>query len=50
MQKAFADIGAMKYADLDAGKMLEEDAQVAEEFDRLMRDGLRGPPQPRKQA
>jgi hypothetical protein len=50
VQKAFADIGAMKYADLDANQMLEDDARVAEEFDRLMRDGFRGPPQARKQA
>ena len=50
VQRAFADIGAMKYADADAGKLLEEDAQVAEEFDRLMRDGFRGPPRARKQA
>ena len=45
-----ADIGAMKYADTDASQMLEDDARVAEEFDRLMRDGFRTPPQPRKQA
>jgi hypothetical protein len=50
VQKAFGDIGAMKYADLDASQMLEEDARVAEEFDRLMRDGFRGPPRARKQA
>jgi hypothetical protein len=50
VQKAFADIGAMKYADADAGKMLEDDAQVAAEFDRLMREGFRGPPRARKQA
>ena len=50
VQQAFADIGAMKYADADAAAMLEDDARVAEEFDRLMRDGLRGPPRARKQA
>ena len=43
-------VGAMKYADADAGKMLEDDAQVAAEFDRLMRDGFRGPQRARKQA
>ena len=42
------DTSATEYT--DAGKLLKEDAQVAEEFDRLMRDGFRGPREARKQA
>ena len=39
VQKAFADMGVMKYATTDAEAMLEKDAQVAEEFDRQMKEG-----------
>jgi hypothetical protein len=41
VQKAFADMGAMKYAATDADAMLEKDSLVAEEFDRRMKEGWR---------
>jgi len=40
VQKAFEEFGAMRYATRDAQEMLERDAQVAEEFDKLL--GRRG--------
>ena len=39
VQKAFTDLGVMKYATTDADAMLEKDSQVAEEFDRQMKEG-----------
>ena len=39
VQKAFTDMGVMKYATTDAEAMLEKDSQIAEEFDRRMKEG-----------
>ena len=39
VRKAYADMGVLHYADRDPQEMLEHDAQVAEEFDRLARRG-----------
>ncbi len=39
VQKAFTDLGVMKYATTDADAMLEKDARVAEDFDRQMKEG-----------
>jgi hypothetical protein len=33
VQKAFADMGAIEFADIDSDTMLEQDNRVAEEFD-----------------
>src|SRR5437773_4799633 len=42
VQKAFADVGALEFADVDSDAQLEQDNRVAEEFDagRFVRDGL----------
>ena len=42
VQKAFADMGALEFADVDSDAQLEQDNRVAEEFDagRFVRDGL----------
>src|SRR5256885_11740333 len=42
VQKAFADMGALEFADVDSDAQLEHDNRVAEEFDagRFVRDGL----------
>lgn len=42
VRKAYADMGVMGYADVDAGAMLEEDARIAEGFDakRRVRDSI----------
>ena len=40
VQKAFAELGGMQYANTNAQDMLDNDARVAEEFDRKMRDGF----------
>jgi hypothetical protein len=40
VQKAYTELGGIQYANTDAGAMLENDAKVAEEFDRRMRDGF----------
>jgi len=37
VRKAYADMGVLHYADRDPQEMLDHDAQVAEEFDRLIR-------------
>ena len=37
VQKAFAGMGAMQFADVDASAMLEEDGRVADEFDVSLR-------------
>ncbi len=39
VRKAYTDLGAIQYADRDAETVLAEDANVAEEFDRLMARG-----------
>jgi len=49
VQAAFADLGASEYAKADATKMLEEDGSVAQEFDRLMKEGWKEQPKARKQ-
>jgi hypothetical protein len=36
VQKAYADLGVLHYADKDPQEMLDNDARVAEEFDKLM--------------
>ena len=33
VQKAFADMGAIEFADLDSDALLDQDNRVAEEFD-----------------
>src|SRR5437773_4476132 len=42
VQKAFEDMGAIEFADVDSDAQLEHDNRVAEEFDagRFVRDGL----------
>jgi hypothetical protein len=40
VRKAYADLGAEKYFHTDAREMLENDARVAEAFDRQMRQGF----------
>ena len=37
VQKAFAEMGAMEYAKIDAAALLDNDARVAEEFDARLR-------------
>jgi len=44
VQKAYADLGGIQYANTDAREMLENDARVAEEFDRRMKEGFGGSP------
>ena len=39
VQEAFAAMGAIEFANVDAGALLENDARVAEEFDARMRLG-----------
>ena len=43
VQKAFTDMGVMKYATTDAQAMLDNDSRVAEEFDRQMKEGWTAP-------
>src|SRR5215475_2334514 len=45
VQKAFADMGALEFAEIDTEAMLEQDNRVAEEFDRgrFVRQSLDGP-------
>jgi len=40
VQKAYTDLGGIQYARTDAREMLENDARVAEEFDRKMKEGF----------
>jgi len=40
VQKAYADLGGMQYANTNAQEMLDNDAKVAEEFDRKMQEGF----------
>ena len=37
VQEAFAAMGAIEFAQVDAGALLENDARVAEEFDAGLR-------------
>jgi len=37
VQEAFAAMGAIEFASVDAGALLENDARVAEDFDTRMR-------------
>jgi len=37
VQKAFAEMGAMEFANVDAGALLENDNKVADQFDAEMR-------------
>ncbi len=43
VQQAYAALGGIQYAATDAREMLENDARVAEEFDRRMKEGFRVP-------
>ena len=43
VQKAYTELGGIQYANTDAQEMLDNDAKVAEEFDRRMREGLTVP-------
>ena len=45
VQKAFADMGAIEFADVDSEALLEHDNRVAEEFDakRFVTDALAKP-------
>ena len=40
VQKAYTELGGIEYANTDAAAMLENDARVAEEFDRKMAEGF----------
>jgi hypothetical protein len=40
VQKAYTELGGIKYADVNAQEMLDNDAKVAEEFDRKMKEGF----------
>jgi len=40
VQKAYTDLGGIQYAKTDAQEMLDNDAKVAEDFDRKMREGF----------
>lgn len=44
VQQAYAGLGGMQYANTDAQAMLDNDAKVAEEFDRRMRESFAAPP------
>jgi hypothetical protein len=48
VQEAFAAMGAIEFAGVDAGALLENDARVAEEFDAhtRLRDAEIPPPAP----
>jgi hypothetical protein len=50
VEQAFAELGALEYVQKNATAMLEEDDKVAEEFDRLMKEGWRGERTARKQT
>ena len=39
VQEAFAAMGAIEFAKVDAAALLENDARVAEDFDARMRPG-----------
>jgi hypothetical protein len=40
VQKAYTELGGIQYANVDAQAMLDNDAKVAEEFDRRMKEGF----------
>ena len=40
VQKAYTELGGIQYAQTNAQEMLDNDAKVAEEFDKKMRDGF----------
>ena len=40
VQKAYTELGGIQYANTNAQEMLDNDAKVAEEFDRRMREGF----------
>jgi hypothetical protein len=42
VQKAYTELGGIQYAKTDAQQMLDNDAKVAEEFDRKMKEGFPG--------
>ena len=44
VQQAYTDLGGIQYARTDAREMLENDARVAEEFDRKMKQGFSATP------
>ena len=46
VQKAYAELGGIQYANTDATDMLENDARVAEDFDRAMKEGFKVPSGP----
>jgi len=43
VQKAYTELGGIQYANTDAQAMLDNDAKVAEEFDRKMKEGFAVP-------
>lgn len=43
VRAAYTDLGGIQYEKTDAQAMLDNDARVAEEFDRKMREGFRQP-------
>ena len=43
VQKAYTELGGIQYANTDAQAMLDNDAKVAEEFDRKMKEGYAVP-------
>jgi hypothetical protein len=43
VQKAYTELGGIQYAGVDAQQMLDNDAKVAEEFDRKMKEGFAVP-------
>jgi len=43
VQKAYTDMGGIQYAKTDAQAMLDNDAKVAEDFDRRMKEGFSVP-------
>ncbi|MGH8765175.1 MAG: diiron oxygenase, partial [Burkholderiales bacterium] len=43
VQKAYTDLGGIHYAGVNAQEMLDNDARVAEEFDRRMMEGFTVP-------
>jgi uncharacterized protein YaaN involved in tellurite resistance len=40
VQKAYTELGGIQYADVNAQEMLDNDAKVAEDFDRKMKEGF----------
>ena len=41
VQKAYTELGGIQYAQTNAQEMLDNDAKVAEEFDRRMKEGFK---------